>query len=659
MKGIAPYGTWRSPVTASLAAAGAVRFGGVALDGDHVYWIEGRPAERGRNVVARRRLDDAAAPATDLTPAPFNVRSRVHEYGGGAFAARDGVVYFSNDADQRLWRQRPPEAPVPLTPEGRRRHADLQVDARRQRLICVAEDPPPPGASGEPENLLVSVPLAGGEARPLARGADFYASPRLSPDGRWLAWLSWTHPRMPWQGTDLWLAPVGDDGALGPARQIAGGPAESIFQPAWSPGGVLHFVSDRSGWWNLYRWRDGAAPASEPLWPVAAELGVAQWVFGTSTYGWIAPDTIVCAWQRDGVWRLGLLDAAGPGPARPLATELTEVSQVQADPVRRRAVFAASGPTETTAIRALSHDGAQVTTVYRPPGSVLPVDPASLSLPEPITFPTAGGAVAHGLFYPPRHAALEGPPGERPPLVVLSHGGPTAAAAAALSFNLQFWTTRGFAVLDVNYRGSTGYGRAYRQALDGAWGIADVEDCVAGARHLVAAGRVDPDRLAIRGGSAGGYTTLSALAFTDVFRAGASHYGVSDLEALARDTHKFESRYLDTLVGPYPERRDLYAARSPLHHAARVSCPVIFFQGLEDRVVPPDQTERMVSALRDKGIHVEYVAFPDEQHGFRSADNIVRALEAELAFYLKVFGLGSGPAATAGADHTVARPTVP
>jgi dipeptidyl aminopeptidase/acylaminoacyl peptidase len=429
----------------------------------------------------------------------------------------------------------------------------------------------------------------------------------------------------------LWVAPVQRDGGLGAAEKVAGGPGESIFQPAFSPDGILHFVSDRSGWWNLYR-----APA-QPLWPIDAEFGVAQWSFGLATYGWVDRSIIACAFQRAGTWHLALLDGRG---STPLDLPVTEIAYLQAAP--GRVVFAGGSPTAPAAMVGLSVEPGSPPApfVFHRPGPS-PVEEAYLSCPEQVSFQSAAGATAHGLFYPPRNPDHAAPAGERPPLIVISHGGPTSAASSSLNWGIQFWTSRGFAVLDVNYRGSVGYGRAYRQALDGLWGVADVEDCAAGARYLVSRGQADGARLAIRGGSAGGFTTLAALAFTDVFRAGASYYGVSDLEALARDTHKLESHYLDSLIGPYPDRRDLYRSRSPIHHVDRLSCPVIFFQGLEDKVVPPDQAERMVAALRRKGVPVEYVTFPDEQHGFRRAENISAALEAELGFYARVFGLSA------------------
>jgi dipeptidyl aminopeptidase/acylaminoacyl peptidase len=634
MPEITPFGAWASPITAVLAASGAVRIGGLALDGDDIYWLEGRPADQGRNVVVRMR---ASGLVEDVTAPPLNVRSRVHEYGGGAFAVAAGTLFFVEDADQRVWRRDPDGAPRPLTPEGPGRHADLVVDPARPRLVCVREDH---GMPGEPCNTLVAIPLAGGAPEVLAAGADFHASPCFDGSGQRLAFLRWNHPNMPWQGTELWLAPVAADGTPGPAMLVAGGPDESIFQPAFSPDGVLHFVSDRGGWWNLYRWRDGVV---EPVWQENVEIAVPQWLFGLSTYGWVDPSTIAYAFVREGLWHLGMVDTT-TGVVTGVPTTLTEIAHLRAVP--GRAVFVGASAAESPALWELATTrlsaGRELTAVgprrlHQP--SPARLDTAMVSRPVPVSFSTAGGAIAHALHYPPHNPAYQAPAGERPPLIVVSHGGPTWAASSALSLVVQFWTSRGFAILDVNYRGSTGYGRAYRQALDGVWGIADVEDCTAGARHLVERGLADPARLAIRGSSAGGYTTLAALTFTDLFRAGASYYGVGDLETLAKDTHKFESRYLETLIGPYPARIDLYHARSPLHHVDRLRCPVIFFQGLEDKVVPPAQAERMVAALTAKGVPAPHLVFPGEQHGFRRAETVARALEAELAFYRRVLAL--------------------
>lgn len=624
---IAPFGSWRSPISGELAAHAARRIGGISVDDGDVYWVEGRPAQGGRNVVLRW----CAGQVEEITSASHNVRTRVHEYGGGAFAVAGGIVIFANDADQRLYVQRPGASAEPLVPAGPFRYADLIVDQHRRRIVCVREDHSRAGQ--DPTNTLVAVPLGGGEAHVLAAGADFYAFPRLSPDGTRLAYLAWQHPAMPWQSTELFAAPLTADGGLGSARRIAGGAHESIFQPDWSSGGDLSFVSDRSGWWNLYRHRAGQ---DERLCARDADFGAALWVFGLGTYAWVGPNTLVCTFQSRGTWHLAVLDAA-TGKLDLVQSPLTEIGYLRGSP--GRAVFVGASPAEPPGIYELVVDraGAAMRLLHRP--SELAIDEELVSRPEPITFASKGGATAHGLYYPPRNPAFEGLPEEKPPLIVMSHGGPTAAASTALNVNLQYWTSRGFAVLDVNYRGSTGYGRAFRDALDGAWGVADVDDCVAGARDLVDRGLADRARLAIRGGSAGGYTTLAALTFRDLFATGASHYGVSDLEALARDTHKFEKHYLDSLIGPYPAQKDLYRARSPIHAVDRLSRPMIFFQGLQDKVVPPDQAARMALALKQKGIAVEYVTFADEQHGFRRAENIARALEAELAFYGRVFGI--------------------
>jgi dipeptidyl aminopeptidase/acylaminoacyl peptidase len=622
---VTPYGSWKSPITSDLIVAATVGLEQPRLDGDDVYWIETRPAEGGRHVIVRRGQDGQHA---DRTPAPLNARTRAHEYGGGAYAAAEGTLYFSNFADQRLYRQDRDAPPRPITPEGDRRYADGVVDCRRGRLVCVREDHT---GGGEPVNTLVSLGTGGSDAgRILVSGNDFYSAPRLSPDGARLAWLTWNHPNMPWDGSELWAAEVRADGSLGPGERVAGGPDESIFQPEWSSDGVLHFVSDRTGWWNLYRRRAGR---DEPLCPRSAEFGRPQWLFGYSTYAFASAGQILCSWVEQGAWRLGLLDTAA-GTLERVEAPYTEIDGVRS--AGGTAVFVAGSPAEWTAVVRLDLAGRRFEVLRR--ASTTPLDPGYLSVPELIEFPTEGGRTAFGFHYPPRNRDFATPAGERPPLLVISHGGPTSSTSTRLRPEVQYWTSRGFAVLDVNYGGSTGHGRDYRRRLDGRWGIVDVDDCVNGARYLVGRGLADGRRLAIRGGSAGGYTTLCALTFRDVFRAGASHFGVSDLEALAKETHKFESRYLDRLIGSYPERRDLYLERSPIHFTDRLSCPVILFQGLEDKVVLPNQAEMMVEALRRKGLPVAYVPFAGEQHGFRRAENIKRALDGELYFYARVFG---------------------
>jgi dipeptidyl aminopeptidase/acylaminoacyl peptidase len=631
---IAPYGSWKSPVTADLIVQGAVGLGMIKTDGADLYWLELRPSEGGRTCIVRRTPDGELR---DMTPPPFNARTRVHEYGGGDFVVHRGTIYFSNFSDQRLYRQTPDDgAPAPLTPESNAelRYADAIVDAARSRLIAVREDHC--AGAHEPANTIVALSLDAGEnadgGRVLASGYDFYSSPRLSPDGRQLAWLCWNHPNMPWDGTELWLGDVEEDGAIGGARRIAGGRDESIFQPEWSPAGHLHFVSDRSGWWNLYR--AGAGEKPEPLCEMEAEFGQPQWGFGMSAYAFTASDAeIVCAYIVRGMSHLARLDTTNK-KLLPVESIYNDIQYVRA--AGGRAVFRAGAPQKSAAIVAFDPASGQFEVLRR--ASDHNIDEGYLSVAQPVEFPTTDGQTAHAFFYPPRNRDFAAPAGERPLLLVKSHGGPTALSSAALSLNVQFWTSRGIAVLDVNYGGSTGYGRAYRLRLNGTWGITDVDDCANGARHLASEGLVDGARCVITGGSAGGYTTLAALTFRDTFKAGASHYGVSDLGALVRDTHKFEARYLDNLIGPYPERADLYHARSPINFTDQLSCPVIFFQGLEDKVVPPNQAELMVEALRARGLPVAYVSFEGEQHGFRRAENIKRALEGELYFYARIFG---------------------
>lgn len=619
----APFGSWKSPVTSDLIVRETVRLGQVLCDGTDTYWVEMRPSEGGRNVVVQLEPDGTR---TDRTPAEINARTGVHEYGGGAYTAARGVVYVSNFSDHRLYRCAPGARPAPITRTAGRRYADLVYDERRARLICVAETHSP---GAPPENVLAAVSVDGSCSESvLVAGRDFYASPRLSLDGSRLAWLSWNHPNMPWDGTELWVGELRADGSLRETRLVAGGPEESIFQPEWSPGGSLAFVSDRSGWWNLCLW-DGAK--TDVLWDVARELGRPQWVFGMSTYGFASENALICAVNERAVWSLVRLWRSGR--VEPIATPYSDISDVRVSP--RRAVFCAGSPTEATAIVELATETG-TSRVLR--SSAQALDPGYVSAAAPITFPTDGGLESHGFFYRPKNRDFSSDESKGPPLVVMSHGGPTSATSSKLKLETQYWTSRGFAVLDVNYGGSTGYGREYRRRLDGQWGIVDVADCAHGARYLAERGEADGDRLAIRGGSAGGYTTLCALVFTSVFKAGASYYGVSDLETLARDTHKFESRYMDRLIGPYPERRDLYRERSPIHFADALSCPIIFFQGAEDKVVPPAQAEQMVAVLRRKGLPVAYLLFEGEQHGFRKAETIKRSLDAELYFYARVFG---------------------
>lgn len=625
-KQIASYGSWRSPITADALLGGSIGLGAVQHSGEDVFWLEGRPEEKGRNVLVQRKHDGTVR---DVTSAPFNVRTRVHEYGGGAFLVAGEKVYFSNFGDQQVYVQRLEEEPQQLTNEPECRFADFTLDQPGQRLIAVCER----HSSGkkEPENFLAAIGLENGEVTAIAQGHDFYSSPRLSPNREKLAWITWDHPNMPWDSTKLWLADFEQSGNLTNIQAIAGQAGdESIHEPRWCPDGSLYFVGDRSDWWNLYRYDQGEV---DNVFPLDAEFAYPHWVFGLSSYTFVDADTILCTFTQDGAWKLGKLQTSRKQLSI-LDLPYSNYSSLGSD--GKILWFLGSSPTTATAVIAL--DMAIEETKILKVASDFSLDPAYLSQPQAIIFPTDNNQTAHAWYYPPTNGDFQAPEGSFPPLLVKSHGGPTAAAGNSLSLKIQYWTSRGFAYVDVNYGGSTGYGRAYRQRLQGNWGIVDVADCVNVAQYLADQGLADRQQLAISGGSAGGYTTLAALTFHNVFKAGASHYGVSDLTALATDTHKFEARYLDGLIGPYPERKDLYERRSPINHADQLTCPVIFFQGLEDKVVPPNQTEMMVEALKAKGIKVEYVAFPEEQHGFRIAANIKKALESELAFYGQVFG---------------------
>jgi dipeptidyl aminopeptidase/acylaminoacyl peptidase len=627
---IAPYGSWISPITSDSIVAGTVGLGQIALDGEDIYWVETRPSEKGRYSIVTLTPQQTIS---DITPADFNVRTRVHEYGGGSFAVNRGTIIFTNFADQRLYRQTAGARPQAITPQSELRYADGVIDAFRNRFIYVREDHSISGS--EAVNSLASIELGGGEEQQILDGGyDFYSSPRLSPDGKRLAWLAWNHPNMPWDGAELWVAEILNDGSLANKSLIAGGKDESIFQPEWSPDGILHFVSDRSGWWNLYRYQEGQIAA---LCEMNAEFGLPQWVFGLSTYAFENANRIVCTYIKQGISHLAILETA-TGKIETIESPYTRIEGIRAKP--GKAFFLAATPLDSTAIISFDLSTRRFDVLRR--SSDLKISPGYLSAPEAIEYPTEGGLSAHAFYYAPANSDFEAPPGELPPLLVMSHGGPTSAASPTLRLSIQYWTSRGFAVLDVNYGGSTGYGRGYRERLKENWGVMDVDDCANGARYLAELGKVDRNRLAITGGSAGGYTTLCALTFRDLFSAGASHFGVSDLEALEVDTHKFESRYTHSLVAPYPERADLYRERSPINFTDRLKVPVIFFQGLEDKIVPPNQAEMMVEALRAKKLPVAYITFEGEQHGFRQAANIKRSLDGEFYFYSRVFGFEPG-----------------
>jgi dipeptidyl aminopeptidase/acylaminoacyl peptidase len=634
----APFGSWASPIGVELVAGSAVALAEPQIDGEDVYWLEGRAAEGGRRTLLRHTPDGATL---ELTPNPFRVGTRVHEYGGGSYVVNGGRLVVSSQADGRLWivdpaGGRPPEA---ITPEGPWRYADMRFDPVRPRVYAVREthDPVDDRPSAV-RNDLVAIALDGsdGPGRVLVEGPDFVAAPRPSPDGAVLAWVEWDLPDMPWDTTRLRFAAVAEDGSLGPARTVAGGPGISVSTPAWSPAGVLHHVSDETGWWNLYAF-DGAAGLeghARNLAPMEAELAHPAWTLGGSSFGFLPDGSILVVARREG--RDGFVRIGAEGSVEAIDTPFSEIDRLQV--VGDTVVATAAGP----------HDGAVVLRID--PRTCIPSGVLARSLPEslhaddlptaePMVFPTTDGASARALYFPPTSGAFCGPDGALPPLIVLSHGGPTSSASSALSLDRTFFTTRGIAVVDVDYRGSTGYGRPYRDALKGRWGVADVDDCIAAARFLAARGSVDPARMAIRGGSAGGYTTLAALTFRpEVFAAGMCHYGIADLELIHADSHKFESRYEESLVAPWPEGRSVFRDRSPIHFLDRVRAPMLLFQGLEDKVVPPSQLESMVAEFTSRGLPHVAMTFEGEGHGFRRAETRRAVYRAEIAFLGRVFG---------------------
>ena len=632
---VTPYGAWPSPITAASLVEGAVGISEVHADpvDGSVWWAESRPDEGGRTAVMRQ----VGAEVEEVTPRDANVRTLVHEYGGGAWWPHGGDLFYVEFADQRLRRLTPGSAPALLTEEPASpralRYADGRLTADGRWCICVRERH---DTDGEVANEIVAVTTDGSmRVEVLWAGADFVMAPRLSVDGDRLAWISWDHPEMPWGNTTLHVHRLGD-GELGAEILTLGG-NQSFCEPAWGTFG-LRVCSDHDEWWNLY---DVDLDAGQLVACTAGpfEIATPPWVFGMQR--WAQP-----AAGPDGP---GTLFAAAGMPTgdelivdgRTVTTVDSSIISMSPRDARGSVVFAGSGyGHETEVVEVTVDDAGNVSRSVIKAARELRFDRTLLVEPEWITFATGPDeeAIAHALFYPPTNPDHTGPDGERPPLLVLAHGGPTGQARRQLQSGLLYWTSRGIAVVDVDYRGSTGYGRSYRKALDGQWGIADVQDCVAAARFLAERGDVDAERLMISGGSAGGFTVLAALAFHDVFAAGASRYGVADLEALATETHKFESRYLDSLVGPYPEDRATYVARSPIHHVDRLDAPMIVLQGEDDEIVPPNQSEMIVAALEAKGVPVAYLLFAGEQHGFRQADNIVAALEAELVFFGEILG---------------------
>ena len=629
-----PYGSWASPLTAESLTHATVGLGNIQFHGKDLYWTESRPEENGRTALVRWRRETGME---TVLPEPWNVRTRVHEYGGLSFVVDEDGICFSQFDSQRLIRLPHGGVPAPVTSDNGHRYAAPVSDPRREGWFAVREihsEQMP-----EPSNDLVFV-HANGRVTSIVEGADFYADPVLSHDGEELAWIEWDHPFMAWDQARLMVGDLDEEGYVISARMVAGGQSISPFQPQWSADGKLYFVSDPKGWWNLMCW-DGEGVT--PVIDAPLEMGLPLWVFGMSTFALLDEGVAAVTGCENGIWKLGtvLLESQ---EITWHDLPFTEFHQVRAS--GNHIAVLAGGPLQPTSLLLL--DGEEGTWEIIRESIALPVDPAYLSEGEPISFPTGDGAQSHGFYYAPRNPEFRGMPGEKPPLIVMSHGGPTAATSSALSTKVQFWTTRGYAVLDVNYRGSTGYGRPYREALLGQWGIHDVEDCVSGALELVKEGKADGTRMAIRGGSAGGYTTLAALTFRNAFHVGASYYGVSDIRALDAETHKFESRYTQRLLRGDESIAPPYEERSPLSHADQLACPVIFFQGLDDKIVPPNQSEEMAKALEAKGIPVAYVPFEGEGHGFRKAENIQFAYLSELEFYSRTFGIEIPDAHPAG-----------
>jgi dipeptidyl aminopeptidase/acylaminoacyl peptidase len=626
---VAPHGSWSSRIPIQRLTEGAIFLAEPHAANGIRWWLEGRPEEGGRQSLVRRELDGTI---TRLTPEGFNARSRVHEYGGTAALIAGDLVIVSDFATGRLNRVLAPQHLEPFTPERAWRFADLEPDFRRNRVIAVREDHEPQVVErhGEWVNELVAIDLATGEVTVLDEGADFYAAPRLSPDGRQLAWVRWYHPNLPWDGTELLLADVADDGSLGPARVVAGSRSDWVSQPRWSPDGILHFAAEPENWMNLFRLGDDGK--AEAILPMEAEFAEPEWQFGNHTYDFLADGSILAVARRNG--RDGLYRISRFGESTQVPSPLTEIASLVVD--GDTVVVRGAGPSEPGQITEIgpasgAHTILRQGTPFRP-------DPEVASRPEHIEFPTANGLMAHANLYRPHNPDFEAPRGELPPLIVTSHGGPTSSAFSGWATGLQLFTSRGYAVVDVDYGGSTGYGREYRKRLNDRWGIVDVEDCAAAARWLADEGIVDPNRQAIRGGSASGFTTLAALAFTDQFDAGTTLFGIGDLRAFVKDTHKFESRYLETLVGPWPDEKQRYLDRSPALHADEITAPVLVQQGAEDRVVPPQEAERIVDALFERRVPHAYILFPGEDHGFRSGDAIIASFSAELSFYAQVFG---------------------
>ena len=621
------YGEWPSPISAALLAQGSIRFGEIALCAGEIYWLESCNQEKGRISAFRQKTNGEVE---NLLASEFNVRTRVHEYGGGAFTVSEKAVYFSNDADRQLYVLERNRTPHKITEYPNWRFADFMVDNVRQRLISVAEDHS--NTTNLPKNVLVSIPLDSSKPMQiLADGHDFYSNPVMSKDGKRLAFLSWNLPNMPWNSTSLWVAELNEDGNIGKLVKVAGSSTESIFQPQWGEKDELFFVSDRNGWWNIYRYTDNQI---ELVLEMAAEFGLPQWVFGMSTYAIIDQNHLAAAYSKDGEWHIGIIDICEK-QIKELEIPYTYITQVRAD--TRQIVFQAASPTHPTQIVRYRIESNHLEIIRS--SISIEIDKRYWSIPRKIHFHSDGVPI-QGFYYPPYNPEIQPDANDKPPLLIFCHSGPTGATDNSLSLKIQYWTSRGFAVLDVNYRGSTGFGRAFREALQHQWGISDVKDCINGAKYLISAGEVDSKKIAMSGSSAGGFTALTAMiTYPELIAAGCSKYGVSDLIALSEHTHKFELKYNDWLIAPYPEKIEEYRKRSPIQHIEALKCPLLIMQGGEDKIVLPEQSEKLSEALKSKNIPVAYVLFPDEGHGFRNPENILKAIEMELYFYCKIFKL--------------------
>ncbi len=632
-KTTSPFGLWPSPLRPRDLTRGARRFGHIQGDGAYVYWTEGRPEEKGRQAIVRMRPGTTKKPE-DVLPAPFSARSKVHEYGGAEFLVADGTLYFVNADDQDIWRLTPGSKPERITEAPTMRFADMALDRARNRLVAVAERHSEGDGHAQPENLIATIGLDGedrGRVVDLVTGRDFYAFPRLTPDGARLAFLGWDLPDMPWDQSALYVGSLKADGSVGRAQRIAGGSGVAAMQPAWLDDRRLLFLSDETGFGNLMAW-DGQT--TRALTKMKAELGLPMWNLGPRTFVVAGPDRVVATGDIDSAPCLVVVTGLDARKAE-VGVRSIAAASIGSLAAFEGGVASVIGRPKAPAAFVAIPEKRKASVILRT-ASDLALAPAAVSVGRTVSFRGGDRKTTFAQYYPPASATHRGPRGALPPAIVLAHGGPTSQAGRGLALRVQFYTSRGFAVLDVDYAGSTGYGRAYRERLDGQWGIADVADCAAGARSLAAEGLADPERIAIAGGSAGGYTALMALATTKAFAAGCSHYGISDLSLLMESTHKFEAGYLHRLLGTTPKSwKKICVARSPITLIDGMTAPLILFQGLDDKVVPPEQSRLIHERLKERGILTELYEFPGEAHGFRQADTIVKVAEAELAFLRK------------------------